>query len=104
MLPARPTSSAIRKISGARWAAGAALSVNTWGNGVTHLHSEGLRHSLYALRLVEARANLLRASNVLDQAALDKYTFTRDVYLQLRGDAAFDGDAYDPNSEPAPAR
>lgn len=82
----------------------AALSVNTWGNGVTHLHSEGLRHSLYALRLVEARANLLRASNVLDQAALDKYTFTRDVYLQLRGDATFDGDAYDPSSDAAPAR
>ncbi|MEH3087347.1 MAG: VacJ family lipoprotein [Xylophilus ampelinus] len=43
-----------------------------------------VRNSLYALRIVDARANLLRVSSVLEQAALDKYTFTRDAYLQLR--------------------
>jgi phospholipid-binding lipoprotein MlaA len=36
------------------------------------------------LRVVELRANLLRAGNLLDQAALDKYSFTRDAYLQRR--------------------
>ena len=36
------------------------------------------------LRVVDTRANLLRASTVLDAAALDKYTFTRDVYLRVR--------------------
>jgi phospholipid-binding lipoprotein MlaA len=33
---------------------------------------------------VETRANLLRATTMLDGAALDKYSFTRDVYLQRR--------------------
>lgn len=49
--------------------------------GVEHIPS---RNSLYALRIVEARANLLRAGFMLDQAALDKYSFTRDAYLQRR--------------------
>ncbi len=52
--------------------------------GVDHIPS---RNSLYALRLVEARANLLRASDVLDEAALDKYTFTREVFLSRRQNA-----------------
>ncbi len=83
----------------------AALSINTLGNGITYFNSEPLRYTLYGLRLVEARANLLRASTVLDEAALDKYTFTRDVFLQLRGDGAFDGDAADPDATPeSPAK
>ncbi len=45
------------------------------------------RNSLYALRAVDVRANLLRAGNVLDSAALDKYSFTRDVFLQVRSQA-----------------
>ncbi len=42
------------------------------------------RNSLYALRAVETRANLLRATSMLEGAALDKYSFTRDIYLQRR--------------------
>ena len=36
------------------------------------------------LRLVDVRANLLRVGDVLEGAALDKYSFTRDAYLQKR--------------------
>ena len=36
----------------------------------------------------DTRANLLRAGSVLDSAALDKYSFTRDAYLQLEADVA----------------
>jgi phospholipid-binding lipoprotein MlaA len=36
------------------------------------------------LRLTDKRANLLRATDMLDQAALDKYSFARDAYLQRR--------------------
>jgi phospholipid-binding lipoprotein MlaA len=43
-----------------------------------------LRNSLYVLRAVETRANLLRATTMLEGAALDKYSFTRDIYLQRR--------------------
>ena len=50
-----------------------------------------LRNSLYGLRVVDKRANLLTAGQVLDAAALDKYTFTRDVFLQLRRREVDDG-------------
>jgi phospholipid-binding lipoprotein MlaA len=54
---------------------------------VTHAAA---RNSLYGLRAVDARSNLLRASAVLDEAALDKYSFTRDAYLQRRRAEVFD--------------
>ena len=37
-----------------------------------------------AVRAVNLRANFLDAGNVLDEAALDKYTFAREIYLQRR--------------------
>jgi phospholipid-binding lipoprotein MlaA len=62
------------------------------------------RNSLYALRVVNARANLLTAGQVLNDAALDKYTFTRDVYLQIRRREVSDGKDRDyDKEEPAPA-
>ena len=42
------------------------------------------RNSLIALRLVDLRANFLQGGDVLEQAALDKYTFSREIYLQRR--------------------
>lgn len=42
------------------------------------------RNSLTVLRVVDKRADLLGTTNILDQAALDKYSFTRDLYLQRR--------------------
>ena len=42
------------------------------------------RWSLYVLRAVDTRANLLRVTSVLGEAALDKYSFTRDAHLQRR--------------------
>ena len=42
------------------------------------------RYALYILRAVDVRSNLLRAGDVLDEAALDKYSFFRDAYLQRR--------------------
>ncbi|MCX7741890.1 MAG: MlaA family lipoprotein, partial [Tepidimonas sp.] len=35
-------------------------------------------------RLIDTRAGLLRAGELLEQAALDKYSFTRDAYLARR--------------------
>lgn len=42
------------------------------------------RNSLYTLRVIDTRAGLLGAGNVLEGAALDKYSFTRDFYLNRR--------------------
>ena len=72
-----------------------ALPVDMKGNVVSYVDPVSARNSLYALRIVDTRANLLRASSVLDSAALDKYSFTRDVFLQVRSQQAgtpFSGD------------
>ena len=36
------------------------------------------------MRLVDRRAQLLDAGNLLEDVALDKYVFIRDAYLQSR--------------------
>lgn len=64
-----------------------ALPIDMKGNLVSYVDPVSARNSLYALRAVEVRSNLLRAGNVLDSAALDKYSFTRDVFLQVRSQA-----------------
>ena len=48
--------------------------------------------SLTGFDLVQTRANLLDASNILEEAALDKYAFVRDAYLQRRRNLIYDGD------------
>ncbi len=50
-----------------------------------------LRNSLYVLRGVNLRADLLDATRLLEEAALDKYTFQRDAYLQRRRSLIYDG-------------
>lgn len=42
------------------------------------------RNSLAGLRVVHIRANLLGAVDLVDEVALDKYSFTRDIYLKRR--------------------
>lgn len=42
------------------------------------------RYSIYAVDITSRRANLLHYQGVLDQAAIDKYTFMRNAYLQRR--------------------
>lgn len=42
------------------------------------------RNSAVALRVVDTRAGLLRAGALIDEVALDKYSFMRDAYLQRR--------------------
>ncbi|MEJ7928497.1 VacJ family lipoprotein [Ramlibacter sp. AN1015] len=87
-----------------------ALPADYWGDPLSAVKPGSLQTGLQALRIVEVRSNLLRASSVLDNAALDKYSFTRDAYLQRRqaliwrpadgeggheGDNASDGDSED---------
>jgi phospholipid-binding lipoprotein MlaA len=50
-----------------------------------------LRNSLVVLRGVNTRAELLDASRLLEEAALDKYVFQRDAYLQRRRSLIYDG-------------
>jgi phospholipid-binding lipoprotein MlaA len=49
------------------------------------------RYGFYGLEAVRNRANLLKAEKILDEAALDKYLFVRDSWLQRRRNQIFDG-------------
>ncbi|MCY1256958.1 MlaA lipoprotein [compost metagenome] len=56
-----------------------------------YFYPVSLRNSLTGVRIVAGRAQLLGASNLLEQAALDKYSFMRDSYLQRRQYLIYDG-------------
>ena len=59
--------------------------------------------AITVLQVVNVRAGLLGASKLLDDIALDKYTFVRDAYLQRRRSLVFDGDApTEPEAPEAP--
>ena len=42
------------------------------------------RKAIYGMNFVSTRTNMLGATDLLSQAALDRYTFVRDAYLQQR--------------------
>lgn len=50
-----------------------------------------VRWGLFALDVIDTRANLLAAETFLDEAALDRYSFLRDTYLQRREYLIYDG-------------
>ena len=51
----------------------------------------GNRVALDSVQVVDTRASLLGATNVLDQIALDKHSFVRDAYLTRRHSQTYDG-------------
>ncbi len=53
--------------------------------------SVAARNSLVALPFVDVRASLLPSDKVVEEAALDKYAYVRDAYLQRRRNQVFDG-------------
>ena len=63
---------------------GTGLVVDSSVDMVSGLNHVPTRNSLTALRVVDTRATYLRASSLLEDAALDKYSFTRDFYLNRR--------------------
>lgn len=68
-----------------------------------------VRNSVIGLKVVDTRASLLPAEKVLEAAAIDKYQFVRDAFLQLRNNLIHDGNPprlRDPDEEDdeAPAK
>ena len=49
-----------------------------------YIPNVGLRNSITGLRVVNARNTYYEAGDLLDGAALDKYSFVRDAYIQRR--------------------
>ncbi len=62
----------------------AGLAVDYAGNPLTYVNPDSLSWSLFGVNLINTRANLLGAGDVLDAAAIDKYSFVRNAYLQRR--------------------
>ena len=69
----------------------AALPVDSQGDIVSGINDVPTRNTLTVVRVVDQRAHLLKATDMLDEIALDKYTFIRDAYLQRRRNTVYDG-------------
>jgi phospholipid-binding lipoprotein MlaA len=73
--------------------------VGFYTDPVDYLRPIALRNSMLGLRLVDTRALILPAERLLDAAALDRYQFIRDAYLQRRNNLVFDGNPPRPRSD-----
>lgn len=73
-----------------RDAAGKPLDM-TWSPSRVTEH-EPTRYAITGLQLIDTRASLLGATRVLEDVALDKYSFVRDAYLARRRNLVYDGD------------
>lgn len=85
----------------------AALPVDIYGDLWNHTTPVDVRNAGAAIRLVDQRATLLGASNLLEDAALDRYSFVRSAYLQRREGLVHDGkgqDALPDEGDAAPAK
>lgn len=96
----------------------AALPVDTLVNPVSvgQINDVPWRNTLFGVRVLDTRAQLLQATDFLDDAALDRYLLARDAYLQQRDrnhsrvesnydntDYSVDDDGSAPSAAPAPA-
>ena len=72
--------------------------VDWYTDPLTYTRNGSVSWGLKGLRLIDRRADLLAASKVLEQAALDPYAFVRDGYLQRRRSDIYDGNP--PPEEP----
>ena len=70
----------------------AALPGDWWGDPWTHVNDIPWRNGGIVLRAVDQRASVLDASNLLEDAALDRYEFIRDGYMQRRASKVLDTD------------
>ena len=69
----------------------AGWTIDSYVDPVWRVRPIAARNSMVALRFVDIRASLLPADKVVEEAALDKYAYIRDAYLQRRRNQIFDG-------------
>lgn len=70
----------------------AALPLDLAADPWLHKDPVRWRNTGSVVRLVDQRAGVLDASNLLEEAALDRYEFVRDAYLQRREGKVHDGE------------
>ncbi len=78
----------------------AAYPLDRQGNLVNQISDDPTWYSLSALGVVDLRAQYLRAGDVVEGAALDKYSFTRDSYFQRQRNRVYDGNPPEEDLEP----
>ena len=71
---------------------GAGLYVDSLTNPLEEYEPISTRNKLYAAKIISIRTDLLKQEEVLDAAAVDRYAFMRDAYMQRRQSLVFDGD------------
>jgi len=71
----------------------AALPADMWADPWSHKTPVNWRNVGTGVRAIDQRASVLDASNLFEEAALDRYEFIRDGYLQRRESRVFDGDS-----------
>jgi phospholipid-binding lipoprotein MlaA len=67
------------------------LVPDTYTNPISYVTPMHDRYILYGVNLIDTRALLLDATNLIDQAALDRYQFTRDAWFQRRTSLQYEG-------------
>jgi phospholipid-binding lipoprotein MlaA len=82
----------------------AALPVDSQGDMLGSLMDVPTRNTTMAVRIVDRREGLLKATEMLDRIALDKYSFVRDAYLQRRRSAVYDGNPPEDDYPAPPAQ
>ena len=69
----------------------AGLVLDIYVDPVTRHRPRGVRNAMLITRGISKRADLLDASRILEEAALDRYVFQRDAFLQRRRSQIHDG-------------
>jgi phospholipid-binding lipoprotein MlaA len=77
-----------------------ALPVDIMGDPWYYKEPTNVRNIGAAVRLIDKRATLLDASNLMEEASLDRYQFLRDSYLQRRESQVFDGESRPREKDP----
>jgi len=67
------------------------LVVDWYVDPIRQVDPERTRWGITGLRGIDKRSDLLAASKIMEEAALDKYEFHRDAYLQKRQNDVYDG-------------
>ena len=76
-----------------------ALPVDWSGDLVYQFGDQTTALEMTALKLIDYRASYLNAGDVMEGAALDTYSFTRDAYLQRQRNRQYDGNPPDEDTD-----
>ena len=78
----------------------AALPADWWADPWAHKDPVNVRNIGIGVRAIDQRATVLEASNLFEEAALDRYEFIRDGFMQRRQSQVYDGESGPANDAP----